>query len=506
MSKKKIKIPLFWKFTVAIVTIVAIFGAINLYFINFALFDLSNKEINRHGISTAKIIVERSIDPILYDDIPYLNKIVSDNLKIDPSIAYIIILDKSNKIIAHTFENSLPVNLLEINKVNDTLENFVRISDKNNSNKIIRNMSVPILNGNLGKVHIGIYEENFINSIQSINSFFLSMVVLFLFFGIIGAFIFSYIITFPIKKMSKISENLNLDALTLANSNAYSSSTENSIFRLKPNITITDEIDVLTNKFNEMLLRLQKTYSELQNTQESLMQSEKIAAIGTLSAGIAHEINNPIAGIQNCLRRISDNPNNMEQNANYIELMSEAINKIELVVGGLLNFSRKHELEFNAVDLRTVVENVLLLTAFQLERSQIGFSKNYQINLPFIKGSKNHLEQVVLNLLINAIDSINERNFEKFDDIGEIKINLYQELDFVKLEIIDNGIGIPVEKINNIFDPFFTMKKIKQGTGLGLSVSYNIIAQHKGVIKVSKNADFGMCFTIILPLENSQNE
>jgi signal transduction histidine kinase len=186
--------------------------------------------------------------------------------------------------------------------------------------------------------------------------------------------------------------------------------------------------------------------------------------------------------------------------------MSEAINKIELVVGGLLNFSRKHELEFNAVDLRTVVENVLLLTAFQLERSQIGFSKNYQSNLPFIKGSENHLEQVVLNLLINAIDSINERNFGEFDDIGEIKINIYQELDFVKLEIIDNGIGIPIEKINNIFDPFFTMKKIKQGTGLGLSVSYNIIAQHKGVIKVSKNADFGMCFTIVFPLENSQNE
>lgn len=503
--KTKIRVPLFWKFTIAIITVVALFGSINLYFINYALFDLSNKEINRHGISTAKVVVERSIDPILYDDIPYLNKIVSDNIKIDPSIAYIIILDKSNNLLAHTFENSLPLNLLDVNKV-DKLENFVRIIDKKNPRKIIRAMSAPILNGDLGKVYIGIYEENFSNSIASINSFFLSMVILFLFFGILVALIFSYVITSPIKKMSKISENLNLDVLKLADNNVYSQNLENSFLRFNTNFRVTDEIDVLTNKFNEMLMRLRKTYSDLQSSQETIMQSEKIAAIGTLSAGLAHEINNPIAGIQNCLRRIADNPNNMKQNSTYLELMSEAINKIELVVGGLLNFSRKHELVFSDVDLKTVVDNVSLLIEFQIEKSQIEFTKNYQPNLPLIKGSKNHLEQVVLNLLINALDAVDEREVGETCGKGEIKIKLYQELGFVKLDIIDNGIGIPEEKINNIFDPFFTMKKIKQGTGLGLSVSYNIMAQHKGTIKVKRNQKSGMCFTISLPIEKQQNE
>jgi len=116
MNEKKIELPLFWKFTIAIVFVVVLFGSINLYFINYALFNLSTKEINRHGISTAKIIAERSITPILYDDIPSLNKIVSDNLEIDPSIAYIIIIDKSNQVLAHTFENTVPLNLLKINK------------------------------------------------------------------------------------------------------------------------------------------------------------------------------------------------------------------------------------------------------------------------------------------------------------------------------------------------------------------------------------------------------
>jgi len=498
MNEKKIELPLFWKFTIAIVFVVVLFGSINLYFINYALFDLSTKEINRHGISTAKIIAERSITPILYDDIPSLNKIVSDNLEIDPSIAYIIIIDKSNQVLTHTFENTVPINLL---KINDKPKNPIRISNKNHPNKIIRDMSVPILNENLGRVQVGIYEENFTNSIQSINNFFLTMVVLFLFLGIIAALLFAYVITSPIKKMSKISETLNLDALELHNNNVYSSDFNNSLLKFNTDFRITDEIDVLSNKFNEMLMRLQKTYRELQSSQESLMQSEKITAIGTLSAGIAHEINNPIAGIQNCLRRISNNPKNIEQNISYIELMTEALYKMKLVVGGLLNFSKKHELKFKDVDLKSVVEEVLLLTAFQIEESQIKLTKIYDTDLPLIKGSNNHLEQVVLNILLNAIDAINERLAEDVNDKGEIILKLFQQVDSLKLEIIDNGIGIPEEKINNIFDPFFTMKKIKQGTGLGLSVSFNIMAQHKGSIKVRKNSDFGMCFTIVFPIE-----
>jgi len=146
---KKIQLPLFWKFTIAIVFVVVLFGTINLYFINYALLDLSNKEINRHGISTAKVIVERSIDPILYNDIPYLNKIVSDNLEIDPSIAYIIITDKSNQILTHTFKNTVPTHLIDINKNNHNLRKITRISDKNDSRKIIRNMYALYLNKGL---------------------------------------------------------------------------------------------------------------------------------------------------------------------------------------------------------------------------------------------------------------------------------------------------------------------------------------------------------------------
>ena len=225
-------LPLFWKFTLAILLIVAIFGSLNLYFINDAFFELSNKEINRHCITTANIIAERSIDPILYNDIPYLDKMVTGNLKTDSSIAYLIIYDESNNVLAHSFKNNIPKDLFNVFKIEeDNQENLVRIIDKNDPEKIIRIFTTPILDGSLGYVSVGIYEDNFINSIQSINRFFLSMIALFLLIGVLGAFIFSYIITIPLKRISKISENLNLDSLEISNGNRPSSLMYNSLFK-----------------------------------------------------------------------------------------------------------------------------------------------------------------------------------------------------------------------------------------------------------------------------------
>lgn len=495
MFNKFFSVPLFWKFTIAIVIVVTLFGSANLYFLSYSINDLFEKELSNNGLISSKILADRSTEPILYNDLASLNKLVSETKSINKNIAYIFILDAGNHVLAHTFPKEVPTSLIKIKKDNQI--QTINLEYEEGVTTLIRDISAPIIDNSVGQVRMGFYEDEYLNTLNVAKSFFLALVVIFLIVGILAAFIFSYIITKPINLLSNTAKKINLEQFNL---NAYDVDKKDIITSWKNPFGVHDEIDDLFETFNGMIKRLEKTYTELQNAQESLMQSEKVAAIGTLSAGIAHEINNPIAGIQNCLKRISDNPDNIKQNIKYIELMDEAINKIKYVVQGLLNFSRKQELEFNHVDLRAVVENVLLLTSYQLEKSQIGFTKNYENNLPAVKGSKNHLEQVVLNLLINAIDSINELKFNEPETKGEIKINILRKLNFLKLEIIDNGIGIPVEKINNVFDPFFTMKKIKQGTGLGLSVSYNIILQHNGKIKAIRNKEKGMSFIIYLPL------
>ncbi|MDP2089391.1 MAG: ATP-binding protein [Flavobacteriaceae bacterium] len=501
--KKPSSISLFWKFTIAIVTIVALFGTINLYFISYSVYDLFEKEINRHGITTAKGVAERSVDDILYKDISNLNRLVSDKMRIDSSIAYIVIVDENNNVLAHTFNDEVPQKLLSVNNQISAKESIIKISEKNAPENVIRDMAIPILQGNLGMVRVGIYEENFIKSINAINKFFLLLVLVFLTIGVIGAFIFSYIITYPLKKMSEKADNLNLNALQLSEIIVEKENTLIKILNLKNILNVEDEIDVLTNKFNEMVDRLQTTYGDLQEAQSSLIQSEKMASLGTLSAGLAHEINNPIAGIKNCMRRISEAPENIKQNIVYIEMMEEAVLKIEKVVGGLLNFTRKPKMEFAEIQLKDIIENVLLLSAFQLEKSRITLIKKYSEANPFILASSNHIEQVILNLLLNSIDSINEKKEENPDFTGEIYFNLHHNSQYVEFEISDNGIGVPKENLQTIFDPFFTMKKIRQGTGLGLSVCYNIIEQHQGKIVAKLNSKGGMKFIISLPINET---
>lgn len=506
MNQNKIHLPLFWKFTIAIIFVVAIFGSINYYFINKALQNLSHTEINRHGLSIAKSVSERSIDPILFDDISYLDKMVSDHKKIDDGIAYILIFDKNNDLIAHSFENTIPQEVIDLNRIDFSNEVSVRrIMDHEKESNVIRNFKMPIFNGNLGTIGIGIYEQNFTNSIKSINNFFLSMVFLFLLIGIIGALLFSYIITFPIKRISNISENLNLKSINKSSKEVSSGKQFLSLAKLKGKLKIRDEIDVLNNRFNHMVIRLQKTYEELQYTQASLMQSEKMASLGTLSAGVAHEINNPISGIQNCIRRLEKSPDNIKQNILYLELMADAVDKIETVVTGLLNFSRKNDFNFEKNSLNEKIENVLFLASYELEKSQIAVKKEYKNHNYFVYASSNHIEQVLLNLILNSIDAINEKKQTKTNYFGEIVFDIIEFENDIVFSISDNGIGVSSDKLNSIFDPFFTQKKIKKGTGLGLTVCYSIIEQHGGNITASINSNLGLTIKVKLPKKKEQD-
>ena len=498
--KKEVKIPLFWKFTIAIAGTVALFGIINLYLINYAVYDLFEIELTRHGKNTATSIAERSIDPIVYNDLATLNRIVNDQKRIDSTIVYIFILNQNNKVLAHTFEQTVPAELITANALGPANKfSSIEIRRKHKQESTIRDMAIPILDGNLGTVRIGLCEEDYIKSINRTSRIFLLMVILFLIFGIMGAFFFSYIITNPIKEISNFAKNIELDSLDVQNTDFETIINSSELVKWKNLLNTNDEIDELISSFGGMVSRLRNTYAELQKAQNSLFQSEKMAALGTLSAGLAHEINNPIAGMQSCIRRLKESPDNLKQNISYLELMEDAVSKIEKVVGGLLHFSRKPEMEFKEVNLLEIVESVLLLTAYRLEKSRITISKSYSNEPVIISASTNHMEQVVLNLVLNSIDAIEEKKMYEPEHSGKIHFDIFEHGNSIELEISDNGIGVPEDNLNDIFDPFFTHKKVRQGTGLGLSVCYSIVEQHKGSFRSEINKEGGLSIYISLP-------
>ena len=182
-----------------------------------------------------------------------------------------------------------------------------------------------------------------------------------------------------------------------------------------------------------------------------------------------------------------------------LEMMNEAISKIENVVQGMLSFSRKQELTFSRIDIIKSIENAIGLTNFQLEIARITLKREYETQSLIALASPNHLEQVFVNILLNSIDAISERKQLRTEPNGEITVSVKKIEGTIKIEFSDNGTGMPEDKVASLFDPFFTLKKIRQGTGLGMAVSYNIISSHLGQIVGKNKEEGGFYITITLP-------
>ncbi|MDQ1334496.1 MAG: Histidine kinase [Thermodesulfobacteriota bacterium] len=254
------------------------------------------------------------------------------------------------------------------------------------------------------------------------------------------------------------------------------------------------------NEIHHLVSAINRMMEELEKRQEQLIQSRKIASIGTLTAGIAHEINNPVNNISLILESLvedGDNMDNDERRGLYQEAMDQADRTSE-IVKNLLEFSRASHPRVENVDPAEVVEKTGRLLRNEMELHKIQFSTEIQPGLPNVRMDKGGLQQVLLNLFMNAIQAM--------ESGGELKV-LVRPADTpgeIRIDIVDNGPGIPSEYINQIFDPFFTTKKEGVGTGLGLSVSYNIIKKNGGRMELESQVGQGARFSIYLPLAGAR--
>jgi len=252
----------------------------------------------------------------------------------------------------------------------------------------------------------------------------------------------------------------------------------------------TDEFAYLTTQFNKMIERIRSANEELKKKNQMLLQSEKLASIGILASGIAHEINNPLGGIFNCIHMLANDK--ACSNNKYIELIKDGLERIENTVKKLLWMARKGEEQKEMVQLYILIEHVLEFVGYNLSKKRIKIIKEVDEGLTvFI--NRADLEQVLLNLIINAIQAIEKE--------GEILIRCRDEGDRIFFEISDNGSGIEEENINKIFDPFFTTKKQGEGTGLGLWITYEIIKNMGGEIWVESKKGIGTNFYFTIKKE-----
>ena len=232
----------------------------------------------------------------------------------------------------------------------------------------------------------------------------------------------------------------------------------------------------------------------LRDTQEQLLQSEKLAAMGRLTSQIAHELNNPLYGIMNTLELLKTEIPADNKRRKILEMaLSETIRLSDLL-RKMLSFSKPDQEERHPVDINPVLDEILLLHEKQLKENDINIAATYAKELGLIKASKNQLRQVFLNMVANARDAM--------PNGGTLSVTTSGDNDNVLVEIADTGTGIKKEHLDKIFDSFFTTKGEVKGVGLGLSVCYGFIEDHGGNIEVKSQVGEGTTFTISLPVHN----
>ena len=251
-----------------------------------------------------------------------------------------------------------------------------------------------------------------------------------------------------------------------------------------------------TNYATHLEARVEERTQELRSAQQLLIRAEKLASIGRLSAGIAHEINNPLFPLRiNLEHMLEDIEDGLPITQRDVQETLKSVERISRIVRQLLEFTGKdnsNQPNIESINLNKVIENVISLSKKYLEHSQVNINVDLP-TLPSIYGNRDQIEQVFLNITLNAKAAMPQG--------GDLTINGWVEQDEVVLRFLDNGSGIPKELIDKIFEPFVSTKE--DGTGLGLFISYSIIENHQGTIDVTSKLGEGAIFTIKLPITPS---
>ncbi|MCK4384799.1 MAG: HAMP domain-containing protein [candidate division Zixibacteria bacterium] len=399
-----------------------------------------------------------------------------EGAKQNKDLAYIVIYDSKDRVFAsYNLEKSKEV--LKKKKVRKA-ESFIDLG--------MLNVFTPIFSPErkIGYLAIGISLSDLKKEV-AYNQRITFLVSLFIIiFGIFIARYLSNVLSKPILKLTDAARSLSRGET-----------------EVKVEIQTEDEIGILAKAFNQMIVDLKKS-------REQLLQQEKLACVGQLAAGVAHELNNPLSGIlgysQFALEKITQKPlkelteEDISTYSQYLKDMEQQSKRCKAIIQSLLKFSRASIKEdFEPTDVNSILKEIFTFVKHQLEKHKVKLEEGLSPSLPLIIGNVSQLQQVFTNLILNAIQAM--------PDGGKLTVLTKVSEDKKTLEIsfADTGEGISKENLSKIFEPFFTTKKVGQGTGLGLSVSYGIVKDHGGDIQVENTEGKGTTFTVVLPVRSA---
>jgi len=258
-----------------------------------------------------------------------------------------------------------------------------------------------------------------------------------------------------------------------------------------------EDIELLSTLANQTTIAIENAnlYEDLKKSKSYMRRTDRLASLGTLTAGLAHEIRNPLVAIKTFTQLLPERLEDEEFRSHFLNIASSEVDRISSLITELLEFARPSDPKMEFEDINSILDGMILLVSTETKKKQINIVKNYITNLPPIKIDREQIKQVFLNFLLNSIEATPER--------GEMTVKTRSFVKpggepYIQIEFTDNGRGIPAEHLEDIFTPFFTTKD--KGSGLGLSISHQIVQDHRGYIDVESELNKGTSFFINLPL------
>ena len=442
-------------------TQLAAFAALGVVFTHAAHLVIANRVVSRAlareqdvlGTSIARQIARQAVEPLLVDDVVALDSLVGGTVE-GGRVSYCFIL-RGGRVVASSFPDGTPTALVALAREGDQPV-VVRSAGER-----FLDVREPILDGALGEVRIGL-DLGILTATRQELAVTLGLLALAVIaVGVASALVVGRIVARPVGEMLEAADRFD------------PASPQDSV-RARGSL----EFALLAERFNRMTVRLRSAHEQQERARAQSAATERMAALGTLVAGVAHEVNNPIAGMKACLRRLRTEDLPDESVDEYLEIMEDGVDRVEHVMGRLLDFARPRPPKLESVTLEELSrEGAALLHPLLRRRSIALVQAPGEPGAIQVKADRKEIGQALLNLILNAAYVTPEG--------GEIRVRYVSRKGLHGIAIEDDGPGIPAEVRDRVLDPFFSTKPEGQGTGLGLSVTRSIAEVHGGGLDFS---------------------
>ena len=430
-------------------------------------------ELQKKGTYFTQLLSHYVIEPFLYEE-QYKIYSLFNSFMVDKEslVVYAEIYDKDRKLVIRTYKNEKwrKIKLQPLNF--DDVMNDINILDDNNLQIYHISLTVdvePI--GQIGFIRLGITKELLLMIIQKskLKLYLISAAVTLL--GIMLGLGTARKMLNPILILNKGVKRVG-----------------DGEIGVEIPVVGQGEIKELAISFNKMSRKLKALINDIKAAQENLVRTEKLYAVGEFSAGVAHEIKNPLTSIKLLMQTLAHKKQAVS--SEDFAIFEGEINRIDRIVKEFLAFARPKKLEKKSVNINNALNEVITITSPKMKQSRIELVQDFASGLPVINGNRDGLKQVFLNLVLNSVQAMDE------GDTLTIRTMSYDGK--LEVEIKDTGFGIPAKNLKRIFDPFYTTKE--DGTGMGLAIAYTIISDHSGTLNIESKTGIGTTAKVVLPV------